>query len=36
VLGRAGQVSVRYNDAAGKTWIGGPAVTVVDGTFRLP
>jgi PhzF family phenazine biosynthesis protein len=36
VLGRAGQVSVRYDDAAGKTWIGGPAVTVVDGTFRLP
>jgi PhzF family phenazine biosynthesis protein len=36
VLGRAGQVSVRYDDAAGKTWIGGSAVTVVDGTFRLP
>ncbi|MGF6530278.1 PhzF family phenazine biosynthesis protein [Paraburkholderia sp. GAS206C] len=36
LLGRAGQVSVRYDDAAGKTWIGGPAVTVVDGTFRLP
>jgi PhzF family phenazine biosynthesis protein len=36
VLGRAGQVSVHYDDAAGKTWIGGPAVTIVDGTFRLP
>ena len=36
VLGRAGQVSVHYDDAAGKTWVGGSAVTVVDGTFRLP
>jgi PhzF family phenazine biosynthesis protein len=36
VLGRAGNVSVHYDDAAGKTWIGGPSVTVVDGTFRLP
>lgn len=36
VIGRAGQVSVRHDDAAGKTWIGGSAVTVVDGTFRLP
>jgi PhzF family phenazine biosynthesis protein len=36
VIGRAGQVSVRYDDAAGKTWIGGASVTVVDGTFRLP
>jgi PhzF family phenazine biosynthesis protein len=36
VLGRAGQVSVRYDDAAGKTWIGGSTVTIVDGTFRLP
>jgi PhzF family phenazine biosynthesis protein len=36
VIGRAGQVSVRYDDTAGKTWIGGSAVTVVDGTFRLP
>jgi PhzF family phenazine biosynthesis protein len=35
-LGRAGQVSVRYDDAAGKTWIGGSTVTIVDGTFRLP
>ncbi|MBP0591648.1 PhzF family phenazine biosynthesis protein [Paraburkholderia sp. LEh10] len=34
-LGRAGDVSVRYDDAAGKTWIGGASVTIVDGTFRL-
>ncbi|HEY4295533.1 MAG TPA: PhzF family phenazine biosynthesis protein [Paraburkholderia sp.] len=36
MLGRAGQVSVHYDDARGKTWIGGPSVTIVDGTFRLP
>jgi PhzF family phenazine biosynthesis protein len=35
VLGRAGEVAVHYDDAAGKTWIGGASVTVVDGTFRL-
>ncbi|WP_027799813.1 PhzF family phenazine biosynthesis protein [Paraburkholderia dilworthii] len=35
-LGRAGQVTVRYDDANGKTWIGGSSVTVVDGTFRMP
>jgi len=35
-LGRAGNVSVHYDDAGGKTWIGGPSVTIVDGTFRLP
>lgn len=35
-LGRAGDVYVRYDDAAGKTWIGGASVTIVDGTFRLP
>lgn len=35
VLGRAGEISVHYDDAAGKTWVGGPAVTIVDGTFRL-
>ncbi|ACD15626.1 PhzF family phenazine biosynthesis protein [Paraburkholderia phytofirmans] len=35
-LGRAGRVSVHYDDARGKTWIGGPSVTIVDGTFRLP
>ncbi|RFU46169.1 PhzF family phenazine biosynthesis protein [Paraburkholderia sp. DHOC27] len=36
VLGRAGQISVRYDDASGKTWVGGSTVTIVDGTFRLP
>ncbi|MEW9585540.1 PhzF family phenazine biosynthesis protein [Paraburkholderia sp. DGU8] len=36
VLGRAGQVSVHYDDARGKTWIGGSSVTIVDGTFLLP
>ncbi|WP_345813330.1 PhzF family phenazine biosynthesis protein [Paraburkholderia sp. PREW-6R] len=36
VLGRAGRVSVHYDDANGKTWIGGATVTIVDGTFRLP
>ncbi|WP_144145256.1 PhzF family phenazine biosynthesis protein [Paraburkholderia sp. BCC1884] len=35
-LGRAGQVSVHYDDASNKTWIGGPSVTIVDGSFRLP
>lgn len=35
VLGRAGNVSVHYGGAAGKTWIGGPSVTIVDGRFRL-
>lgn len=34
-IGRAGDVYVRYDDAASKTWIGGAAVTIVDGTFRL-
>ncbi|MFM0397667.1 PhzF family phenazine biosynthesis protein [Paraburkholderia phytofirmans] len=35
-LGRAGHVCVHYDDARGKTWIGGASVTIVDGTFRLP
>jgi len=35
VLGRAGDVSVHYDDARGKIWIGGPTVTIVDGTCRL-
>ncbi|MFC6310459.1 PhzF family phenazine biosynthesis protein [Paraburkholderia dipogonis] len=35
-LGRAGRVCVHYDDARGKTWIGGASVTIVDGTFRLP
>ncbi|PLZ01531.1 PhzF family phenazine biosynthesis protein [Burkholderia sp. WAC0059] len=36
VLGRDGRIVVDYDDAAGRTWIGGASVTVVDGTFRLP
>ena len=36
VLGRAGEVSVHYDDANGKTWIGGASVTIVVGTCRLP
>ncbi|WP_133660381.1 PhzF family phenazine biosynthesis protein [Paraburkholderia sp. BL10I2N1] len=36
VIGRDGRVFVTYDDTAGKTWIGGASVTVVDGTFRLP
>ncbi|MDR6493505.1 PhzF family phenazine biosynthesis protein [Paraburkholderia sp. 22099] len=35
VLGRAGKVSVHYDDANGKTWIGGSSATIVDGTCRL-
>jgi len=35
-LGRDGRIFVTYDDAAGKTWIGGSSVTVIDGTFRLP
>ncbi|MBN3765379.1 PhzF family phenazine biosynthesis protein [Burkholderia sp. Ac-20365] len=35
-LGRTGDVYVRYDDATGKTWIGGASVTIIDGTFRLP
>jgi PhzF family phenazine biosynthesis protein len=35
VLGRDGKVCVHYDDAAGKTWIGGPAVTIIDGTCTL-
>ncbi|MGF6756921.1 PhzF family phenazine biosynthesis protein [Paraburkholderia sp. GAS42] len=35
-IGRDGRIFVTYDDAAGKTWIGGSSVTVVDGTFRLP
>jgi PhzF family phenazine biosynthesis protein len=35
-LGRAGDVYVRYDDIAGKTWIGGASVTIIEGTFRLP
>ncbi|HTI17507.1 MAG TPA: PhzF family phenazine biosynthesis protein [Trinickia sp.] len=34
-LGRDGRVFVDYDDARGKTWIGGAAVTVVAGTIQL-
>ncbi|MDD1790019.1 PhzF family phenazine biosynthesis protein [Burkholderia gladioli] len=34
-LGRDGRVSVEY-DATGKIWIGGDAITVIDGSFLLP
>jgi PhzF family phenazine biosynthesis protein len=33
-LGRDGRVQVDYDDA-GRIWIGGHSVTIVDGTFRL-
>lgn len=36
VLGRAGRIVVDYDDATGKTWIGGAATTIVDGSVRLP
>lgn len=35
-LGRDGRVYVDYDPGAGKTWIGGESVTVIEGTFRLP
>lgn len=35
-IGRAGRVFVDYDDARGKTWIGGASTTVVDGTFLVP
>ncbi|HWX11523.1 MAG TPA: PhzF family phenazine biosynthesis protein [Trinickia sp.] len=35
-LGRDGRVFVEYDDARGKTWIGGAATTVIDGTINLP
>nr|WP_231748924.1 MULTISPECIES: PhzF family phenazine biosynthesis protein [Burkholderia] len=34
-LGRDGRISVDYDDDAGKIWIGGAAVTLVDGAIRL-
>ncbi|KWE75099.1 phenazine biosynthesis, PhzF family protein [Burkholderia ubonensis] len=33
-IGRDGRISVSYDDD-GTTWIGGSAVTIVDGSFRL-
>jgi PhzF family phenazine biosynthesis protein len=35
-IGRAGRVFVDYDDARGKTWIGGASTTIVDGTFLVP
>jgi PhzF family phenazine biosynthesis protein len=35
VLQRDGRVHVDYDDAAGRIWIGGHSVTIVDGTFLL-
>lgn len=34
-IGRAGRVFVDYDDARGKTWIGGASTTVVDGTISV-
>jgi PhzF family phenazine biosynthesis protein len=34
-MGRDGRVFVDYDDVRGKTWIGGAATTVVEGTIRL-
>jgi len=36
VLGRDGRIRVAYDDDAGRTWIGGDSVTVIDGVCRLP
>ena len=35
-IGRAGRVFVDYDDARGKTWIGGASTTVIDGTIYVP
>ncbi|MFP6559823.1 PhzF family phenazine biosynthesis protein [Paraburkholderia sp. B3] len=35
-MGRDGRVSVDYDDAAGRIWIGGASVSVIDGSCRLP
>ena len=34
-MGRDGRVCVDYDDTAGKIWIGGASLTVVDGTIQL-
>jgi len=36
MLGRDGRISVDYDDAAGRIWIGGASLTVIDGTCCLP
>ncbi|WP_322042951.1 PhzF family phenazine biosynthesis protein [Paraburkholderia sp. J67] len=35
VMGRDGRVAINYDDMAGKIWIGGAAITVVDGSIQL-
>ncbi|WJF91684.1 PhzF family phenazine biosynthesis protein [Paraburkholderia bonniea] len=35
-LGRAGNVTVRYEKNSPVIWVSGPAVTIVDGTFKCP
>lgn len=35
LLGRDGRVQVDYDDAAGRIWVGGRAVTTIEGTCRL-
>ncbi|WP_028226173.1 PhzF family phenazine biosynthesis protein [Paraburkholderia ferrariae] len=34
-MGRDGRVAIDYDDATGRIWVGGHAVTVIDGTCRL-
>ncbi|MFX1671812.1 PhzF family phenazine biosynthesis protein [Paraburkholderia sp. A2WS-5] len=34
-MGRDGRVFIDYDDSAGKIWIGGASLTVVDGTIQL-
>ena len=34
-IGRDGYVTVRVDDATGRTWIGGTAVTCVDGMITV-
>ena len=34
-IGRDGYVTVRVDDVTGRTWIGGPAVTCVDGMLTV-
>jgi PhzF family phenazine biosynthesis protein len=34
-IGRDGYVTVRVDDVTGRTWIGGPAVTCVDGMITV-
>lgn len=36
VMGRDGRITIDYDDDAHQVWIGGAALTVIDGTCRLP